>query len=213
MNKFTLRIHMIMKRLVIVSMLFTVLATGNAQNWEIDLAKSINPHYPNSGYWKFMSASTYLISAAVPASLLTAGFIENDAALKRKSYSVFGGIVIEIIISESLKSAINRKRPAEDYPMDIFPYRDMRGRSFPSGHTSMAFATATSLSLELRKWYVVVPAYLWAGSVGYSRMYLGVHYPTDVLAGAVVGAGSAYISRWLNQKLFRNKKKLNKNYK
>jgi len=153
-----------------------------------------------------MSASTYLISGAVPVSLLTAGFIENNPGLKRKAYTVFGGIVVEIIISESLKSAINRKRPAEDYPLEIFPYRDMHGRSFPSGHTSMAFATATSLSLQFKKWYVVVPAYLWAGSVGYSRMYLGVHYPTDVLAGAIVGVGSAFLSQWVNKKLFNSKK-------
>jgi membrane-associated phospholipid phosphatase len=197
---------MILKRILVAFIFLIVPTVFYAQNWDIDLAKNINPQYPNSGYWKFMSASTYLISAAVPVSLLTAGFIEKNPSLKRKSYTVFGGLVIEIVISESLKSAINRNRPAEDYPADIFPYKHMHGRSFPSGHTSMAFATATGLSLELKKWYVVVPAYLWAGSVGYSRMYLGVHYPSDVLAGAIVGAGGAYLSRWLNQKLFRNKK-------
>jgi undecaprenyl-diphosphatase len=206
MNKLIVCMAITWKRLIIASTLLLVLATTNAQNWDIDVTKSINPQNPNSGYWKFMSASTYLVSAGVPVSLLAAGFIENSPSLKRKSYAVFGGIVIEIIISESLKSAINRNRPAQDYPLDVFPYRDVQGRSFPSGHTSMAFATATGLSLAFKKWYVVVPAYLWAGSVGYSRMYLGVHYPSDVLSGAVVGAGSAYLSRWLNQKLFRNKK-------
>ena len=197
---------MIRKKITITSILLIVLLTAGAQNLDVDLAKSINPRYPNSGYWKFMSASTYLISGAVPVSLLTAGFIENSPELKRKAYTVFGGIVIEIIISESLKSAINRNRPAQDYPLEIFPYRDMHGRSFPSGHTSMAFATATGLSLQFKKWYLIVPAYLWAGSVGYSRMYLGVHYPTDVLTGAIAGTGSAFLSRWINQKLLSRKK-------
>jgi membrane-associated phospholipid phosphatase len=55
-----------------------------------------------------------------------------------------------------------------------------KGLSFPSQHTSFAFATATALSLQYRKWWVVVPAYTWAAMVGYSRLYLGQHYPSDV---------------------------------
>ena len=68
-----------------------------------------------------------------------------------------------------------------------------------------AFATATTLTLECKKWYVAVPAYAWAAGVGYSRMYLGEHYPSDVIAGAVVGAGSAWLSHWATQKLFHKK--------
>jgi membrane-associated phospholipid phosphatase len=49
----------------------------------------------------------------------------------------------------------------------------------------------------------VVPAYTWASAVGYSRMHLGVHYPSDVLAGALLGAGSAWVTyklnKWLQQ--------------
>ena len=74
----------------------------------------------------------------------------------------------------------------------------------PSGHTSSVFATATSLSMAYPKWYVVVPSFVWAGSVGYSRMHLGVHYPSDVIIGALVGSGSAILTRkanqWLNSK-------------
>ena len=173
-----------------------------AQNWDIDITKSINPQNPNSSYWKFTSASTYFISAAVPLSLLTAGAIKNDRALKEKSREIFGTIIIEIINSEAMKIAIDRQRPAEKYPQEVFPYKDTRGRSFPSGHTSLAFGTAASLSIQYKKWYVTLPAYMWAASVGYSRIYLGVHYPSDVLAGAAVGIGSAYLCNWLNRKLF-----------
>lgn len=78
------------------------------------------------------------------------------------------------------------------------------GYSFPSGHTTDAFSLATSLTLNFKQWYVIVPAYLWAGSVGYSRLYLGAHYPSDVFGGAIVGSTSAFItyklSKWLNKK-------------
>ena len=78
--------------------------------------------------------------------------------------------------------------------------------SFPSGHTATAFALATSLSVKYPKWYVIAPSALWACSVGVSRMNEGVHYPSDVLAGAAIGAGCAvvniYVNKWLNKWLF-----------
>ena len=76
--------------------------------------------------------------------------------------------------------------------------------SFPSGHTSTAFCTATSVALRYRKWYFVAPSYLFATSVAWARMYQGVHYPSDVFAGAVIGAGSAWagykIQKWMERK-------------
>jgi membrane-associated phospholipid phosphatase len=193
------------KATIIALMLLALNVPGNAQNWDIDIARNINPQNPNSGYWKTTSGATYFISAAVPFSLLAIGLIEKDAELKNKSYEVFGSIVIELVVSESMKVIFNRMRPAEKYPLVIYPYKNVYGKSFPSGHTSLAFSAAASLSIQCKRWYITVPAYLWAGSVGYSRMYLGVHYPSDVLAGAAVGIGSAYLAHWLNQKLFKKK--------
>ena len=193
------------KSFVFLFFLFGVLKT-TAQNLDIDILKSANPNDPHNSYWKAMSGSAYFISAGVPVFLLSEGIIKNDPLLKQKARNVLGSILIELIVSESMKSGFNRKRPAESYPGIIFPYHEVTGRSFPSGHTSLVFATAASLSIQYKKWYVVVPAYAWAGSVGYSRMYLGVHYPSDVLTGAAVGIGSAYLSQWLNKKLFPKKK-------
>lgn len=118
-----------------------------------------------------------------------------------------GALVINTAITQGLKYAINRDRPYAKYPALINPYQIDNDPSFPSGHTSTAFATAASLSINFKKWYVVVPAYAWAASVGYSRLYLGQHYPTDVLAGAAIGVGSAYLSNWLNKKYFAKQKK------
>jgi membrane-associated phospholipid phosphatase len=193
-------------QLILILVAFTL--GVNAQNWDVNLTKRINPRDPNSGYWKLTSGSAFFVSGAVPLSLLAAGIIENDGHLKKESYEIFGSIAIEILLSEAMKISINRQRPAQKYPLEIFPYRkNINGQSFPSGHTSLAFASAASLSIQYKKWYVTVPAYLWATSVAYSRVYLGVHYPSDVLAGAAVGIGSAYLSHWLGKKIFAVKKK------
>jgi hypothetical protein len=107
-------------------------------------------------------------------------------------------IGVDAVLTYGLKYTVNRPRPATTY-WQVNGYGTETSGSFPSGHTSVAFATATALSLKYTKWYVVVPAFAWAGSVGYSRMNLGMHYPSDVVAGALLGAGSAYATYFANQ--------------
>lgn len=64
--------------------------------------------------------------------------------------------------------------------------------SFPSGHAALSFALATSASISFPEWYVIAPAAVWATAVSVSRPWLGVHYPTDIVAGAVLGVGVAF---------------------
>jgi undecaprenyl-diphosphatase len=154
---------------------------------------------------KGLSSSAYPVGAVLPLSQLIAGYVTKDKKLQYKGWETLGSLAVTVVVAEGLKYAINRQRPYVKYPGEVFPYDATEtGNSFPSGHTSIAFATATSLALEYKKWYVVVPAYVWAAGVGYSRLYLGEHYPTDVLAGAAVGAGSAWLSHWLTKKIFKH---------
>ena len=75
--------------------------------------------------------------------------------------------------------------------------------AFPSGHTQASFAAATSICMWKRKWGI--PALTLAALVAFSRMYLYVHYPTDVMAGVCFGVGYALIGLAIANKLFRKK--------
>ena len=111
-----------------------------------------------------------------------------------------------LVVTTAIKYSVNRTRPYAAYPFidNVITEADP---SFPSGHTSAAFATATTLSMNFPKWYVVVPAYAWAGGVAYSRLHLGVHYPSDVAVGAITGAGSAYLTHKARQWLQKNRQR------
>ena len=178
----------------------------HAQNWEVNLLNDINPQQPSSSFWQKTSSSTYAVSVGVPATQLIIGFIKKNKTLQRQGWETVGGLAINTLVTQGLKYTINRERPYDKYPLLINPYTIETDKSFPSGHTSTAFSVATSLSIQYKKWYLVVPAYAWASSVGYSRLYLGEHYPSDVLAGAAIGAGSAWLSHYLNKKYFSKKK-------
>ncbi len=180
---------------------------GISQNIDINLLQSINARETafKNGFTDVAAGSVYLVNAAAPLTMLTAGIIRHDKKLQLDAAWTAGAYLLSTVITQGTKRIVQRARPYETWPFII--QRTESGQySFPSGHTSSAFNTATSLSLLYRKWYVVAPAYLWAVSVGYARMYQGVHYPSDVLAGAVIGAGSAWAAHALRQRLERKKK-------
>jgi len=132
--------------------------------------------------------------------MATYSVIKKDSLVKTNLIIMGESLIITGIITHSLKIIINRKRPYKTYP-EIEKLSNGASPSFPSGHTSEAFSFATSLSLLYPKYYIIVSSFTWACAVAYSRVDLGVHYPSDVLAGAIIGAGSAYFSRWINNKI------------
>ncbi len=180
-----------------------------SQNADINLLKSLNTDRNTSldPTFKFVTNSVLPLMVVIPSGFISYALLRKDSASKTNAIIVCSSLVITGMITASLKYTINRDRPYNTYPF-IQQVTPGGGPSFPSGHTSTAFALATSVSLACPKWYVVAPSFLWAGAVGYSRMDLGVHYPSDVLAGAVIGSGSAFLSyklnRWINKKRAAN---------
>lgn len=179
-----------------------------AQNWDIDLLKQINLDRNKSfdPTFKWITNSVCPMSIGAPISVLGIGLIQKDSSLKKKGWMMVESLCVNAFITTALKTTIKRDRPFVTYPY-IDKQVEAGSYSFPSGHTSSAFAFATSLSLSFPKWYVAAPAYLYACAAGYSRMQLGVHYPSDVIAGAIVGTGSALLSNYLQQKISTNRTK------
>ena len=87
-----------------------------------------------------------------------------------------------------LKNLFARSRPCWVRPEVPLLVRSPGDYSFPSGHTASSFAAAWVLYRRLPKRFGI-PALVLASLIGVSRLYLGVHYPTDVLFGAVSGIG------------------------
>lgn len=192
----------------LILLLLCASSPGFSQNFDIRILRSINSPeiLPTDKFFQFISNSEAYISLAIPAGMGTVGLIKNNDQLLRNACVTFAAIGVNSAITLAMKYSFNRTRPYNTYP-DIVKKSKGGSPSFPSGHTSMAFSTATSLSLEYPKWYVIVPAYTWAGTVGYSRMYLGVHYPSDVLVGALIGSGSAWVTYLVNKKLYKKSRK------
>jgi undecaprenyl-diphosphatase len=104
-------------------------------------------------------------------------------------------------VSFGVKDMTHRTRPFVAHP-DIHPLYVVHSSSFPAGHAATAFAGATVLTYAARRlWPLFVGL---AVAVAFSRVYVGVHYPTDVLAGATIGivvgivgvAALAVLGRW-----------------
>jgi undecaprenyl-diphosphatase len=89
------------------------------------------------------------------------------------------------VISYALRQAIGRDRPPLVYPEPKPLVSVPNSGAFPSGHTSAAFACATVLAWASPR--LRIPLFVLAAAIGWSRIYVGVHWPLDVLGGAVLG--------------------------
>lgn len=175
------------------------------QNADYQILKNISMHRSpaDNGFNQFVSHTAPYIAVGAPILMYGIGLIEHDAVLQKKSFEIGVSVAATVVETYALKYIIKRPRPYVTHP-DLNALNTEGSASFPSGHTSGAFALATAMSLNYPKWYVVVPSFAWAGLTGYSRMYLGVHYPTDVLAGAALGAGTAWLT-WKANKAWQKR--------
>jgi len=93
--------------------------------------------------------------------------------------------VVADLLSYGLRDWIGRRRPPLVYPEPKPLVHVPHSGAFPSGHAAIAFACATVLAWWDRR--LAVPAFVVAAAIAWSRVYVGVHWPLDVLGGAVLG--------------------------
>ncbi len=101
---------------------------------------------------------------------------------------------LERLLYHFLKQAMKRDRPYERIDDVQFRVRPPDRFSFPSGHTASAFLMMTLLSSTFPA--LQIPTLCWGALVGVARVCLGVHYPTDVLAGALLGILAGQMGMW-----------------
>lgn len=147
------------------------------------------------------TSNSVILAPLVPTGMAIVGWVSDDKPLSADAATVGASMGTSFGLVMGTKYIVRRPRPYIKYEGDLVSVSTELDPSFPSGHSVLAFSTATSLSLLYPRWYVIAPSFLWAAAVGYSRLYLGVHYPSDVLVGALVGVGVAVLSYYVAQRL------------
>lgn len=148
----------------------------------------------------FLDAVMPWISNGVMLWILLAAVLILRSKTRRAGWMMAAAIVLDIVICNIvMKNAFHRIRPCDVNTAVTLLIPRPTDYSFPSGHTALSFAAVTSLWLSgaLKKWRI--PALVFACLIAFSRLYLYVHYPTDILMGMAAGA----FCGWLAYRLVR----------
>ena len=132
--------------------------------------------------WLARASNNSMLSIAIAGVLTATAGRQGRRAAARGLVAVGATSIVSNLV---VKPLFHRARPTR---FKVTPGRSARmpfSHSFPSGHTASAFAFAAGVSADVPR--LALPLYTLATAVGYSRVHMGVHYPSDVLAGAVLG--------------------------
>lgn len=115
-------------------------------------------------------------------------------AINKKFGEKLGYILLtSLMLNSILKEFFNFKRPIGEEGIRTLRPETATGKSFPSGHAQGSTTVASTLSMTLKRKWVTILSSVLVAFIGFSRMYLGVHYPKDVVVGILLGIFMAYV--------------------
>ena len=174
---------------------------------EIEVLKWVHGVFHSQGWLNYiMEAITYIgefgLAVCVTAFILLVIKKTRKAGFEMTLAILFNVLLVNVI----LKYSVNRARPWTEYEEFIsfyeqFSIRRPTDSSFPSGHTAICFCGAVALLFSYKE--KAVPAIVVAFLVALSRIYLCLHYPTDVLGGMLIGSACGVAGHYAGQGILR----------
>lgn len=175
------------------------------QTWLVAI-NNWNAPWADSLMWIISDKLTWLPLYAVLVGLLFWRFGWKRALVLLAGFGVAIGLS-DYISSGIIKHLVCRPRPTHEPALEglLHIVNDYRGGAygFVSSHAANTMSCGLLFSLIWRNWKATLPLMLWVAMNCYSRMYLGVHYPGDIIGGLLVGAALAWMVYWaLNRMAF-----------
>lgn len=176
--------------------------------WDRDLFLYLNSKH-NPWFDPIMYAvSTYTAWMLICVSIIVFMIYRDRIWGKRAAVFMLMGVAMNSITNNIIKILIMRPRPSNEPDLQdiIHQLGDPDNHySFFSAHSSNSICLALFSTLYFRNKYYGIVIFAWAMTVAYSRIYVGRHYPLDIICGILFGLLTGWISDWLYQ-MYRNKK-------
>lgn len=174
------------------------------QNWDAGVLLWMQENLRQDFVTVIMKAISMFGNSGIGMIALTVIFLFPK---KTRRTGVCSGLALAIgavTVNLILKPLVLRPRPYVTYDKLEPLLKEIKDpHSFPSGHTQAAFALAVSICLVLRKKLLSVLSLAFAVLMGFSRLYVGAHYPSDVIIGAIIGTAAAFAAYGILRRIER----------
>lgn len=175
---------------------------------EIEFLKWVDATFHSQTWLNYIMSGITWLGEFGAAAIVLAIVLLVFKKTRHAGFAVTVALIINVlVVNVILKTAVNRARPWTEWEEILNFYQSVGVRkptdtSFPSGHAAMCFAGAVALTFRYK--VKAIPALVVAALVAISRIYLCIHYPTDVIGGVLIGSACGVAGHFI-VKLIENK--------